>query len=309
MVSDAINSVKRFFGFGGGEEEDLQAEQQAAEDELRRAQRQRNSAERAVASGNYTINGRQATEEEGQALIQRMQAEVDAAHERVDQSVAAMEEFNNAPRFSDYLPSWEDITTSLGSAKDSIIESVTGVFDSVKQGVLDFIPSFDDIKAALPSFDIGDISFPDFSDFNPLSSLGRAIEDWEPDGFFGERIKGIFSSFLPTDGERAVGGPVRGSGSYLVGEQGPELFMPGVSGQVVSNNRLIDGIARQTANMVAMADAERTALEAEIRKSSGGGSPVVINNSPTTVNSGGGGNSFIPVAITNRGIAWQGNDF
>ena len=298
-VSGAINSVKRFFGFGGSEEEDLRAENQAAEDELRRAQRQRNTAERAVASGNYSINGRQATEEEGQALIERMQAEVDAAHERVDQSVAAMEEFNNAPRFSDYLPSWEDITSSLGSAKDSIVESVTGLLDSVKQGVMDLIPSFDDIKSALP----------DFSDLNPLASLASAINDWQPDGWIGEKIKDIFSSFLPTDGARAVGGPVRGSGSYLVGENGPELFMPGVSGQVVSNNRLIDGIARQTANMVAMADAERSALEAEIRKSSGG-SPVVINNSPTTVNSGGGGgSSFIPVAITNRGIAWQGNDF
>lgn len=70
----------------------------------------------------------------------------------------------------------------------------------------------------------------------------------------------------------------------------------------------IDGIARQTANMVAMADAERSALDAEVRQVQSS-PPIIVNNSPTTVNSGGGGNSFIPVAITNRGVAWQGNDF
>lgn len=37
-------------------------------------------------------------------------------------------------------------------------------------------------------------------------------------------------------GARAHGGPVRAGVPYLVGEKGPELFMPGRSGQVISND-------------------------------------------------------------------------
>jgi TP901 family phage tail tape measure protein len=37
------------------------------------------------------------------------------------------------------------------------------------------------------------------------------------------------------DGARASGGPVRGGGSYLVGERGPEIFSPGRSGFVSPN--------------------------------------------------------------------------
>ena len=45
------------------------------------------------------------------------------------------------------------------------------------------------------------------------------------------------SQFMPgvpsLVGSRAVGGPVAGSGAYLVGERGPEVFMPGRSGTIV----------------------------------------------------------------------------
>jgi tape measure domain-containing protein len=47
------------------------------------------------------------------------------------------------------------------------------------------------------------------------------------------------SQFMPgvpsLVGGRAAGGPVAGSGAYLVGERGPELFMPGRSGTIVPN--------------------------------------------------------------------------
>ena len=39
-------------------------------------------------------------------------------------------------------------------------------------------------------------------------------------------------------GFRANGGPVTGQSPYIVGERGPELFVPSVSGNVVPNNRL-----------------------------------------------------------------------
>ncbi len=43
---------------------------------------------------------------------------------------------------------------------------------------------------------------------------------------------------IPVDGGRNSGGPVSGGSPYLVGESGPELFIPGSNGQVTSNNAL-----------------------------------------------------------------------
>jgi hypothetical protein len=54
-------------------------------------------------------------------------------------------------------------------------------------------------------------------------------------------------------GYRAAGGPVTGGLPYVVGERGPELFVPGASGSIVPNGAL-------------------TALP-----QSGGGSPIIVN--------------------------------
>lgn len=46
-------------------------------------------------------------------------------------------------------------------------------------------------------------------------------------------------------GKRASGGPVFGGEAYLVGEQGPELFVPQTSGTVVTNSALRGGGGNQ----------------------------------------------------------------
>lgn len=43
-------------------------------------------------------------------------------------------------------------------------------------------------------------------------------------------------------GGKAAGGPVMGGTSYLVGEQGPELFTPGVSGTITPNHAMGGGV-------------------------------------------------------------------
>jgi len=45
------------------------------------------------------------------------------------------------------------------------------------------------------------------------------------------------SSGLPG---RALGGPVAAQKAYMVGERGPEVFVPGMSGNIIPNNRLGD---------------------------------------------------------------------
>lgn len=50
--------------------------------------------------------------------------------------------------------------------------------------------------------------------------------------------KGIFGLF---GGARANGGPVSAGKTYLVGERGPELFTPGVSGNIIPNDKIGGG--------------------------------------------------------------------
>lgn len=59
------------------------------------------------------------------------------------------------------------------------------------------------------------------------SSSGGGGFDW------GGFISGMFTS-----GTRASGGPVAGDKAYLVGEMGPELFVPNTAGTVIPNSRI-----------------------------------------------------------------------
>ena len=49
---------------------------------------------------------------------------------------------------------------------------------------------------------------------------------------------GLFSILAGRFGKRANGGPVTSGSPYLVGERGPELFVPGASGNIVPNNAM-----------------------------------------------------------------------
>jgi len=57
-------------------------------------------------------------------------------------------------------------------------------------------------------------------------------------GFMSNLFPSLKTSKHGVDGERADGGPVRSGGTYLVGEEGPELFTPGISGGITPNYAL-----------------------------------------------------------------------
>ena len=59
-------------------------------------------------------------------------------------------------------------------------------------------------------------------------------------------------------GARAMGGPVSAAKAYLVGEKGPEVFVPGMSGNIIPNNNLGSLMSRGSA-------------------SSGGGGTTIVN--------------------------------
>jgi len=47
----------------------------------------------------------------------------------------------------------------------------------------------------------------------------------------------VVSAILPLGGARAAGGPVEAGSAYLVGENGPEMFVPSAAGSIVPNAR------------------------------------------------------------------------
>ena len=69
--------------------------------------------------------------------------------------------------------------------------------------------------------------------------LAAALSAIFPGGLGGAKGFGsIFSSLLGFGGARAGGGPVSFGKSYLVGENGPELFVPANSGSIMNGNQI-----------------------------------------------------------------------
>ena len=70
-----------------------------------------------------------------------------------------------------------------------------------------------------------------------------------------ERGSGLLGGLF---GKRAAGGPVRSGGSYMVGERGPEMFSPGVSGTITPNHAL-----RGSTTVVVNVDASGSNVEGD----------------------------------------------
>ena len=95
---------------------------------------------------------------------------------------------------------------------------------------------------------------------NFLGGLGgKNVTD--PNNFGGMGVKMNSSAYEFDIGKRAApksrGGPVSGGSPYMVGEKGPELFVPGSSGNIVPNH------AMGGANVVVNVDASGSAVEGD----------------------------------------------
>lgn len=77
----------------------------------------------------------------------------------------------------------------------------------------------------------------------PLESgLSELLKGQTLSGLFSSATSYLFGSGGATTGTRAGGGPVMAGAGYLVGETGPELFVPNVAGQIVPNGGMGGGI-------------------------------------------------------------------
>jgi hypothetical protein len=71
--------------------------------------------------------------------------------------------------------------------------------------------------------------------YDSIMNLKNALMDSTIVKAWGNLPENLSQTF---GGGKAIGGPVRGGTSYLVGERGPELFTPSSSGSITPNNKL-----------------------------------------------------------------------
>ena len=109
------------------------------------------------------------------------------------------------------------VTESANLIERAVSGSFNAIADTIARAVLSGKASMDSlVNAILADFDR--IAVKDF--------IAKPIEGV---------IASLFSSLLPIGGARASGGPVDAGLAYLVGEQGPELFVPQGAGAIVPN--------------------------------------------------------------------------
>ena len=105
----------------------------------------------------------------------------------------------------------EVIWDALKSGAGSVIDFFTGLLDTILQTVTGIAQAIGEIVAQV------------------TDSVGSLFGSGEA----GNVVREFFG--LP---QRAAGGPVTGNEPYIVGERGPELFVPNMSGTIIPNNAL-----------------------------------------------------------------------
>ena len=159
-------------------------------------------------------------ETELDSLVVRIGADISGLEQGIDRATRHLEDVGAAAdsavtQSRSLSVMGADASASLGTAAEQAAETMSGAFERMaRRGAV----SFDSLKSAALS-SLAEIA---------AGALGSGLE-----GLFGGSLKGLGSSitslFLPG---RAGGGSVAARQPYLVGERGPELFMPEGAGRI-----------------------------------------------------------------------------
>jgi phage-related minor tail protein len=119
----------------------------------------------------------------------------------------------------------------VSDASKSIESAVNGSFNSIAGTIADAVLSG---KTSMDQ--LVDAILDDFDRISIKDAIVKPIE-----GIVSSAASSLFSS---VSGALATGGPVAPGSTYLVGEQGPELFTPSSNGSIASNASLAGASAR-----------------------------------------------------------------
>ena len=97
-------------------------------------------------------------------------------------------------------------------------------------------------------------------------------------GIGAKSVSGAGAFMKGLDGTRAGGGPVRSGGSYLVGERGPELFVPNSSGTIIPNHRTASAGGATSINVTvdARGSSDPAAVRAQVQQGILEAAPAII---------------------------------
>jgi len=117
----------------------------------------------------------------------------------------------------------ENMTDSVQQAMDATEDAARMAMDGVGDAIADAVTRGENL-------------------FQSLGNVARSVFGSIVSGFVKLGIASLFPSLSPVmglsvAGARAAGGPVAAGSLYLVGERGPELFVPNVSGMIIPNVR------------------------------------------------------------------------
>jgi len=175
-------------------------------------------------------------EAEEDELTEKIREENDKRKEILENQFGDMKKFREADLESmrEYTDYKKEIDQQYADEKIALEKQINEMFaDGMTDALFDWI---DGTKSASDAFKEFASSFLkqiakmiiQQAILNAISSRGG-----------GGGIGGFFSSFF--GGAKAGGGPVSGNKSYMVGEEGPELFTPGTSGAITPNDKLGGG--------------------------------------------------------------------
>ena len=208
----------------GMEELSAQRQSEIVQEELatqarERATESKTRAARGTARLSEAAREAQRVWEETRTPLERYNIEIERLNRLLASGAIDQDTFNRAvDRAKEAL---DNATSSGSSMASTLSSSLSNLFTSAQNGAKS-------LEQALVGV------------LNQLSSMliNRAFQSMLGGGGGGG---GFLSSIF--GGFRAMGGPVGAGRSYVVGERGPELFVPNTSGTVVSNDNLMSGQA------------------------------------------------------------------
>jgi hypothetical protein len=154
-----------------------------------------------------------------------------------------------------FIPIFNGIRSAFNSIKASVMENkeeFTALFNFLKNYVAPFLGgalriAIQGIGAVIST--VVNLVAGLVSGLQSVISLGQRVGG----------VAGAVGGFLGFGGNRAMGGSVLANTAYVVGERGPELFVPQGSGTIIPNNRMGGGGTTINLTVNGAIDAEGTA--------------------------------------------------
>jgi len=187
-------------------------------------------------------------EKEGQLAKDNLQVEIDKLIEK-QAKVGQLEQKDQIR-----LTTLEGIRNKIDEQVDSLSDAATAT-DRLNESTKDMKSNFEKIGESIASGVSDNLT----AAIQGTKTLGEAAKSILNDlsstlirlgvnTLLNSIAPGVFGS-LPILGGKARGGPVKAGGSFVVGEKGPELFVPRRSGTIIPNDKLGGGSTNISVNV------------------------------------------------------------